>query len=235
VDKARDQALRLKKLFKKFLKVYKDDINDFLEIFDGLNEGAEIGLGDMENKEVANLLEKIFKALGLSVNASNEYFLDKELVVNNPKSVVNSHIQRILAKAAKGKADNGNSSSDEGSDSGADAVSLDGGDMPLEVAEPSGEKNKNKKSRGKGELSEADKNKKVQALIEKHNQRAGVNLPSAPDVAPSQPKPKQVSYGPTIPGRDEIMAKVATGIGADTLPGPKVSETLIEGEQAFAD
>lgn len=233
MDKARDQAVRLKKLFKKFLKVYKDDINDFLEIFDGLNEGAEIGLGDMENKEVAHLLEKIFKALGLSVNASNEYFLDKELVVNNPKSVVNSHIQRILAKAAKGKADNGNSSSDEGSDSEADANSLEGGDMPLETAEVSGDKKKNKKSRGKGELSEADKNAKVQALIEKHNQRAGVNL--AATEAPSQPKPKPVSYGPAIPGRDEIMAKVATGIGADTLPGPKVSETLIEGEQAFAD
>lgn len=167
MDKARDQALRLKKLFKKFLKVYKDDINDFLEIFDGLNEGAEIGLSDMENKEVANLIEKIFKTLGLSVNASNEYFLDKGLVVNNPKSVVNSHIQRILAKSAKGKADNGNSSSDEGSDSEADAASLQDGDMPLEAAEPFGEKNqnKNKKSRSKGELSEAEKNRKVQALI----------------------------------------------------------------------
>jgi len=80
------------------LKVFTDDISDFLGIFDELNQGAEINLADMDNKKISKYLEKIFKSLGLSQNEKKEWYQDKELIINNPKIVVNSHVTRILEK-----------------------------------------------------------------------------------------------------------------------------------------
>lgn len=80
------------------MKVFTDDINDFLNIFDELNQGAEINLADMDNKKISKYLEKIFKSLGLSQNEKKEWYQDKELIINNPKIVVNSHVTRILEK-----------------------------------------------------------------------------------------------------------------------------------------
>ena len=40
------------KSFKKFLKVYKDDFEDFFDLFTQLDEGSTIETGDIEDEQV---------------------------------------------------------------------------------------------------------------------------------------------------------------------------------------
>ncbi len=57
--------MKLIKAVKKFIKIYKDDINDFYGIFESLDSGGEIDIEDIENLEIKLQLYKIFKCLNL--------------------------------------------------------------------------------------------------------------------------------------------------------------------------
>lgn len=42
----------MRKKIKKFLKIYKDDLEDFYELFKNLDNGEEINLNEMENEKL---------------------------------------------------------------------------------------------------------------------------------------------------------------------------------------
>lgn len=56
---------KVKKNIRRFLKIFQDDINDFLNLFHNIDQGYAVDTKDIENKEIAAYLEKIFKFLKL--------------------------------------------------------------------------------------------------------------------------------------------------------------------------
>jgi hypothetical protein len=65
---------KLDKYFAKLLRVCGDDISEVGGVFDALDNGAEIGLKEMENEKLAKILKKIFKLFELKKNTEKQYF-----------------------------------------------------------------------------------------------------------------------------------------------------------------
>ncbi|KAM3133190.1 hypothetical protein pb186bvf_014766 [Paramecium bursaria] len=60
------------KSFKKFLKVYKDDFEDFFDLFTQLDEGSTIETGEIEDEQVKTRLQKLFRKLKLKNQGSEK-------------------------------------------------------------------------------------------------------------------------------------------------------------------
>ncbi|KRX01499.1 hypothetical protein PPERSA_01402 [Pseudocohnilembus persalinus] len=105
-----------KKLFKrldKFVKICTDDISDFLDIFQSLEEGEEIDISEMENEKVKKCLMKIFKVLKLH-NAKKVFTKGKKCKVENLHQYMAGKYQEY--KIRKEKAENEKNNDGSGSE-----------------------------------------------------------------------------------------------------------------------
>lgn len=91
----------------KFVKVYEDEIEDFYDIWKGLNEGGDIEIDDVENPDIKKCLKKMCKHLQLN---------RKDRVYSKPKySPLNleSYMKRKVEEVMEDYLENGTNSEEE--------------------------------------------------------------------------------------------------------------------------
>ena len=232
---------KLKRYLKRFLKVYDEDINEFLDIFEGLDTGAEISIEGMENQNVSSCLKKIFKELGQSLNDNKEWYVDKEKIVQNLKVVVKTMMTRIMeekrdkqeAKKNKErgkkceKSESSESEDDDDNDEDDDDNSIDN---ELDLPKKSLKKEKNqtppKKIVAEAEIPSTDRFNTANQDSAKPDNRFKIPAMPVPSHNPNK-------YGPS---KEAIFNKVNAGIDTNQdTDNYQQKDTGKSDEQAFSD
>lgn len=99
---------KLKKTILKFTKVYMDELKDFYDIWQGLDEGGQIEIDDVENPQIRKHLKSMCKYLQLE-REGRVYSKGKHNKLN-----LESYMKRKLEEVMEEYMEHGTDSSDDG-------------------------------------------------------------------------------------------------------------------------